>query len=410
MNFTMNKRIFGLLLAINLTVFGLIGCAGNSPPADEPQTGTGSLKMYVTDKPFPVDLLEEAIVKVVRIDVRRAGPDDDGDMTACMDDSDCDDGVACNGEETCRDATCAAGVPPECPDNQVCDEVRDVCAAPCTVDTDCADDLFCNGDEVCDEVTGLCFAGEPVDCEDGETCDEDGDACAGDTSDDNGNDDDGDGSPFITVFEGERYLNLLDLQNGRTDLLADAMVPAGTYTQVRVYVEEGSVQVVDIEDPFVMKVPSGAQSGIKLNFTFEVNDSETTELLLDVDLSRAFKVIPGGRINTPEEIREFKFQPSLAMRLINLLDAGSIAGTLTSGDANPVPVAGAMVTAYDDEDKEVTSTSSEDDGSFVLSGLPTGSYRVVVDANGFLPLELTDVAVTAGESTDVGEVSLTPES
>ena len=40
----------------------------------------------------------------------------------------------------------------------------------------------------------------------------------------------------IAVFDGEKSFNLLELQNGRTDLLADVEVPAGVYTQMRIFV------------------------------------------------------------------------------------------------------------------------------------------------------------------------------
>ncbi len=76
----------------------------------------------------------------------------------------CDDGLFCNGAETCDPATgaCAAGTPP-CAENEACDEEADACMElpPCTVDADCRDDLFCNGEETCDEAVGVCRSGEP---------------------------------------------------------------------------------------------------------------------------------------------------------------------------------------------------------------------------------------------------------
>ncbi len=78
----------------------------------------------------------------------------------------CDDGVFCNGSETCDAALdCLAGGDP-CP-GQVCDEATTSCVA-CNIDGDCDDGLFCNGSETC--VANACVAGTAVNCNDGVGC------------------------------------------------------------------------------------------------------------------------------------------------------------------------------------------------------------------------------------------------
>ena len=93
----------------------------------------------------------------------------------CDVDADCDDGLFCNGEETCVDGECQAGTNP-CSAEQECDEEYDECLNPaeCEVDADCDDGLFCNGEETC--LDGECFAGENP-CLEDEICNEDEDAC-----------------------------------------------------------------------------------------------------------------------------------------------------------------------------------------------------------------------------------------
>ena len=211
---------------------------------------------------------------------------------------------------------------------------------------------------------------------------------------------------WTTIYDGDKTFDLIDLQNGRTDLLADANLPAGNYDQMRLIVTGGRVVLTD-DSEFDLTVPSGEQTGIKLHFDFTVAEGDSTVLLLDVDLSRAFTPVPAGKIADPATIREFKFQPSLGMRLINLLEAGSIAGTVT--DAADAPLESVLVTAYDDSDAEVTSTVTDPDGTYVLSGLPAGTYTVEFSATGYVDAQATGVAVTAGEQTANVDASLTAE-
>ncbi|NLH47116.1 MAG: hypothetical protein GX444_00785 [Myxococcales bacterium] len=84
-----------------------------------------------------------------------------------MNTASCDDGIYCNGTDTCSGGSChSAGNP--CPENgnvcdgmTSCDEAGDQCvtsAAPT-----CNDGLYCNGVETCDPASG-CVAGTPPDC------------------------------------------------------------------------------------------------------------------------------------------------------------------------------------------------------------------------------------------------------
>ncbi len=81
----------------------------------------------------------------------------------------CDDGLFCNGAETCSPTLdCLTGGDP-CP-GQACDEVTDTCVG-CLNDPECDDGLFCNGTETC--VTGTCQPGTAVNCDDGVGCTDD---------------------------------------------------------------------------------------------------------------------------------------------------------------------------------------------------------------------------------------------
>lgn len=99
----------------------------------------------------------------------------------CSSDAECNDGLYCNGTETCADGACQAGRPPACDDGEFCtgtefcDEVNDTCAStgdPCGSGTVCTE-----ATETCDLPNcgnGLCDEGE--DCT---TCSADCDSGAG---------------------------------------------------------------------------------------------------------------------------------------------------------------------------------------------------------------------------------------
>lgn len=310
--------------------------------------GTGTVNIQITDGPFPFDLIESATVTITEIKVLKATTEQEGQEDSVESEPADDDEQAA--EETIEDG-----------DEPVAARYGDTAG------------VF--------EGTGNQPKNDAEDAEEEQDEEED-------------NPLDGE---WVTIFEGEQEFNLLDLRNGRTDLLANASLEAGKYVQLRLVVTEGTVTLTDGRE-FVLKVPSGSSSGIKLHFTFTIEEGQTTPLLLDVDLSRAFKVIPGSAaVKQAKDIKGFKFQPSLAMRLIDVLEAGEIAGSVT--DTAPAPLAGVTVTAYRDGE-EVAGTSTEEDGTYTLIGLPAGTYKVAFAAEGYTSTEVENIGVTAGATTE----------
>lgn len=98
----------------------------------------------------------------------------------CMRNDDCDDGLFCNGRETCTDGVCTPGAPPTVPDSVDC--TIDQCSETLDMvrhqpdNARCSDGQFCNGAEVCHPTNG-CGPGAPPVLSDGvgcttDTCDE----------------------------------------------------------------------------------------------------------------------------------------------------------------------------------------------------------------------------------------------
>jgi len=137
----------------------------------------------ISAEPLPYDL--DRLIRTVGTEVdmgafeyRECASDSDcsgsvccaGICESCCVDTDCDDGLFCNGAETCVAGSCTAGADP-CLPGLTCIEETDACG--CNVDADCDDGVFCNGVETC--ASGACQSG--TDPCPGQLCDEVGGVC-----------------------------------------------------------------------------------------------------------------------------------------------------------------------------------------------------------------------------------------
>lgn len=102
-----------------------------------------------------------------------------GGPSLCASDAECDNGVYCDGAETCDPVFgCVAGTPVTCNDGvsctlDSCDEAADACVVAAD-DGACDDGLFCNGVETCDIGGGCVTGSDPCG---GSPCDEATDTC-----------------------------------------------------------------------------------------------------------------------------------------------------------------------------------------------------------------------------------------
>ncbi|NCG22425.1 MAG: DUF4382 domain-containing protein, partial [Rhodobacterales bacterium] len=84
---------------------------------------------------------------------------------------------------------------------------------------------------------------------------------------------------WVLVSDQPTTFNLLDLQGGVVQGLGLVDLPVGTYNQVRLLLSEAWVEVDGQE--YDLDVPSGMQSGVKVNANFEV--LECGEVVVDLD-------------------------------------------------------------------------------------------------------------------------------
>jgi hypothetical protein len=192
-----------------------------------------------------------------------------------------------------------------------------------------------------------------------------------------------------------RTYNLLNLVNGAYTVLGDTTLEAGTYPQIRLVLSQEGHSVVVDGTSYSMKVPSGEQTGIKLNVDAEIKPDITYVLLLDFDASRS--VVKAGQGNSQVQ---YLLKP--VIRAKNKAITGNIAGTVSPVESKPV------VYAIADSDTLASTVADTTDGTFKLIGLEDGAYTVSFDPRNdkYQSKDSTGVSVIVDETNDLGTVEL----
>jgi hypothetical protein len=210
---------------------------------------------------------------------------------------------------------------------------------------------------------------------------------------------------FIVISEAEIEIDLLKLTNGITEQIASVDLEAGTYNQIRLHVVDATIVLIDGTE-FDLKVPSGESSGLKIKFdpAIQITDGQTSDVLLDFDVSRSFVVKGkiGGKING------FNFKPVVRGAFLGL--AGRVEGNVADTTGNPLENAMVKLWIPEDESTKIVETDDETfevssftgaDGKFKLIGIPSGTYSLSCEIEGYIGDTINDVTVISGQSTSL---------
>ena len=220
--------------------------------------------------------------------------------------------------------------------------------------------------------------------------------------------------PQVTLTESAGSFDLLTLQNGVTASIASLEIDPNRYLQLRLVVSAASVtlndtlQFADGSITKELRIPSGAQSGIKINLDaadgdagsagIEISSGETV-IVVDFDVAQNFVI--QGALGTPAGIQDVLFTPLLRATVRNI--AGTISGTVT--DNTGAVVVGATVRAELQESgiMEILQTdeataATGDDGTYTLNFLAPGTYLISVEIEG---MSAESQSVQLSESANV---------
>lgn len=197
----------------------------------------------------------------------------------------------------------------------------------------------------------------------------------------------GNGGSFISLNTNTGIYNLLDFANGVDTLIASGDLEAGTISQIRLILGENNSVVVDGVS-YPLSAPSASESGLKLQVhkTFEAGIAYS--ILLDFDAGRSIVAKGNGT---------YSLKP--VIRTIDTAISGAIKGSITPvGSVASVTVTSTSLTA---------TTVVNEQGNFVIKGLPEGTYDVTVTPElPLLPVTITGVTVSVGVMTNLGIIPL----
>jgi hypothetical protein len=194
-------------------------------------------------------------------------------------------------------------------------------------------------------------------------------------------------------LEEEITINLLELSNGKTSILAEADVPEGIYREIRLHVIDAGIMLND-STTFDLKVPSGDASGlkIKINPALNVEMEMVSEVLLDFDVSRSF-VLRGNMKHGYDKVVGFIFKP--VVRAVALMESSDIFGVVSATDTLIENASLALLSGND----TVATALTDDKGYYSMIGILSGEYSLACEAGGYQK-QVIDLEIGVGESKE----------
>ncbi|HSF55890.1 MAG TPA: DUF4382 domain-containing protein [Algoriphagus sp.] len=191
------------------------------------------------------------------------------------------------------------------------------------------------------------------------------------------------------IFEGSRYINLLDLTGGNSLLLGSEDFPEGEIDQIRLILGEDNYLIKD-GARFELTTPSAQQSGLKIKVDQEIEGGQAYNLIIDFDAAKSIvEAGNSGNIILKPVLRAY------------LEQSQGIQGQILPLDAQPVKV---TVSGNGVE----FNTFVDENGNYVIQGIAPGNYDLTFTPNElYNPATFTGIVVVDDKMTTAPAVTLT---
>jgi hypothetical protein len=183
-------------------------------------------------------------------------------------------------------------------------------------------------------------------------------------------------------------VDLLSLTGGVEATLSDTLLPSGTLSQIRLVL--GSDNTITVGgQTYPLTIPSGSESGLKLNVHQSLEAGIEYRFVLDFDAAKSIVVQGNGN---------YKLKPTIKVSV------EALTGQLVGSVAN----VGKMLVTISNGTTEF-NTYTGDEGVFVFKGLEAGTYSLLVtppDGTGLNTAAVGGIQIQVGKTTNLTQIVL----
>ena len=171
----------------------------------------------------------------------------------------------------------------------------------------------------------------------------------------------GDSSWTSVIGSHPGLYNLLDLTNGKDTILADADIPAGKISQLRLLLGDNNYIITKTGEKINLTTPSAQQSGLKIQVNQDVTGGQLYRLILDFDAGKSIvKAGNSGKYILKPVIRIISFVPS----------GGNLKGVVLPDSVRTA------IYAINGMDTIASTYTDTLNGNFFFNDIPAGSYSL----------------------------------